>query len=161
MAAPEKIIPTCDEVLALFADEARMAPSSRPLTIGEIARYVSSDYPGSNWDDPYKNMHRTALLHLVREMVDGGTLVVRTGEEWRRAGKTFYDQRGIVRYWTTPKLAEKWTRQLQEEEESSEKKELQKQADAYAKGLLVERHREEYDGLVAEYFAELKKEQQP
>jgi hypothetical protein len=150
-AKTEKIIPTREEVLALFNDKSRQTAASHPLTAGEIARYVSSEYPGSDWEDPYKNMHRTALIGLIREMADDGALVVRRGAEWREAGMTFYDQRNIVRYWTTPKLAEKWAQDRQGAEQADNERKHRQEADRYARELLVIRHGKEYDELIEDY----------
>lgn len=156
MNKPVKIIITREMVLDAFTEGRTFA--HRPLGITDIARNIAEERDA--WDDPFKVMSRATLNRLLDEMTRSGALVVRTGSEWWSTyGVDWYDRRPSTRYWTTQELAEQWASGRAEEKRAAEEKKRTAEADQYAKGMLVERHRAEYDRYVAEFFAELKEEQ--
>lgn len=153
---PEKIIPTRDDVLKVFAEGE--GPARHPMGTSDLARAVAEAH-GGDWHDPFARLSRTTLVRLLEEMTVDRTLVMCLGEEWGEEGVSFYDQRPGVRYWTTRERSEEWRRRRTEEAADREQEARQVAADAYAVGFLRKRHPEEYRALVAEFFAELEKEQ--
>jgi hypothetical protein len=155
MRKPEKIAVTRDAVLNAFAEGRTFA--HRPLGITDIARNIAEAHDA--WQEPFTVISRATLVRVLHEVTGDGALVVRTGTQWFMEGVGFHDRRPSVRYWTTRERAEGWARTRAEEKRSAEEKQQAEEADQYAKGFLVERHREEYDALVAEYYTEREREQ--
>lgn len=152
---PEKITVTREDVLTALAQH----KVSDLNTVADIARWVVTGIYGVEkvYDGATAMWHvrQADLRRLLGDMAADGTLILRTGEEWSDHGAPRWLGRPNGHYYVLPETAEAWAK-----DKAAKVAEVRRQeADTYAKGMLVERHRPEYDALVAEYYTELEKEQ--
>lgn len=147
MGKPERIAVTRGAVLDAFAEGRTFA--YRPLGITDIARNIAEAH--NAWMEPFTVVSRATLVRVLKEMTDDGTLVVRTGSQWKNEGVGFHDRRPDVRYWSTRERVEGWERKRAEEVREAQEKEAAQEADRYARELLVIRHADEYEELIEAY----------
>jgi hypothetical protein len=151
----EKITVTRHDVMA-----AMTRPNVSEMgTVADIARWVVTMVYGVEkvYDGNTAMWHvkQADLRRLLASMADDGTLILRTGQEWYDRGAPTWLGRSNGHYYVLPEKAEEWAK-----EKAAKVAEVrQQQADHYAKGLLAERHSDEYDALVAEFYAKLEKGQ--
>ncbi|MDQ1041502.1 hypothetical protein QFZ75_008004 [Streptomyces sp. V3I8] len=140
---------TREDVLEVFADSGRAhyKMRRRPLSAPEIRRAVEDVQGGTVADYPFRK--------LLNALVADGSLTSRHGGGWRGLAPSMYDVRPNVTYYTRADVLAEWEKARADAKTAA----LEEQANQYARGFLVERHRDEYEALKAEFYTELEKEQ--
>jgi hypothetical protein len=150
----DKREPTREDVLAAMAGEVRDGVRTRPEVKLSIVRDVWRvaevyDTRTASW-----YVKEKAFANVLAELVADGAVVELTGEELAPLAITA----PVTRSYTYLLLAADHAK-LIEARDARRAEALRAQAEEYAKGFLIERHRDEYDALVAEFYEGVRKEQ--
>ncbi|MET7363191.1 hypothetical protein ABZS76_32805 [Streptomyces sp. NPDC005562] len=145
-----KIVPTRQEILAaLGLPHGSVLATRADMKLSIVkARGIRSVYDARHVDLP-------AFEALVEEMAGQGDIVERTGAEWVEKYPAFAP--AVIpelKYFATARQ----DHGMDAYRNRMRRKSLERQADEYARGYLVERHRAEYEALVGEFHAEHAKE---
>lgn len=147
----EKRIVTRKDVMAALALPNRSGVETRPQLKQIVVSHVwgVEGVYGASEAIPYVN--GLVFGRTLAEMVDDGTLVKMDGWELEKLAPDMPVTRSW-HYFMSPERAQR----LHNERALRALEERRREAAQYARELLVKRHREEYDGIVAERFAALK-----
>ncbi|MFE2934845.1 hypothetical protein [Streptomyces sp. NPDC059278] len=143
----EKIKTNPDEIVSVVQEHniSRRRPNSGP----EIARLVSARHGHPYWH--YKNVDMGAVNKALALMVSDGTLILRTGKEWKGVSLSTYGFNPEHRYYALASDVKVW------EDGNARRDHLALVEQARSKALedLRERHREEFQELEAGHLFQL------
>jgi hypothetical protein len=145
------------KTITVTRDDVLTALSKHPdslNTVADIARWVVVRVHGVEHVYDGKTalwyVHQAELRRLLADMVDDGALIKRTGEEWWDHGAPTHLGRSNGHYYVMPEPARVWEQEGEKRRDAA----LQERAEEFARGVLAERHPEEFASLVHAYREE-------
>lgn len=106
---PTRYTPTTKDVVE------KLRSSTRPSGSGDILYGIAYDITTTmsverpdSIREAEKHVSASRLRSLLKDLVDRGLLIARTGREWEARGSTWYDQRPSSTYYALPDNAARW-----------------------------------------------------